>query len=190
MLRRTVIEKVPSLRYRTWQLLSRTLFASIFAEFGEGSVLHAPKILRGTQRIRIGRDCIIHAGIWLQLEEDGDSISIGDRTYIGHRAHIHAGTAIQVGAGCVIADDVFIASVDHARHGDRHLVTNTSPITIGDNVFIGQRAIILGGVTIGDGATIGAGAVVTRDVAPNGVVAGSPARPISSRSESTRNPAQ
>lgn len=190
MLRRTVIEKLPSLRYRTWQLLSRTFIAPVFAEFGEGSVIHAPKILRGTERIRIGNGCIIHAGIWLQSEDNGDSISIGDRTYIGHRAHIHAGRAIQIGDGCVIADDVFIASVDHARRGDRHLVTNTAPISIGDNVFVGQRAIILGGVTIGDGATIGAGAVVTRDVVPNAVVVGSPARPISSHSESTRNPAQ
>ena len=58
------------------------------------------------------------------------------------------------------------------------MATRTGPVTIGDHVFVGQRAIILGGVTIGDGATIGAGSVVTRDVPAGAVVAGVPARPL------------
>ena len=52
-------------------------------------------------------------------------------------------------------------------------------MVIGDNVFIGQRAVVLGGVTIGDGATIGAGAVVTKDVPAGTVAVGVPARIIS-----------
>ncbi|MSP43448.1 MAG: CatB-related O-acetyltransferase [Alphaproteobacteria bacterium] len=50
------------------------------------------------------------------------------------------------------------------------------PVRIGNDVWIGSRAIILSGVTIGDGAVIGAGAVVTRDVPAYGVAAGNPAR--------------
>ena len=49
-------------------------------------------------------------------------------------------------------------------------------ITIGSDVWIGARAIILSGVSIGDGAIIGAGAVVTRDVPPYAIVGGSPAK--------------
>ena len=52
------------------------------------------------------------------------------------------------------------------------------PITIGNNVWIGCRAIILKGVTIGEGAVVAAGAVVTKDVAPFMLVAGNPARVI------------
>jgi maltose O-acetyltransferase len=49
-------------------------------------------------------------------------------------------------------------------------------VVIGDNVWIGNRAIILPGVTIGAGAVVGAGSVVTRDVPPFTVVAGNPAK--------------
>ena len=50
------------------------------------------------------------------------------------------------------------------------------PIRIGDGVWIGGGAIILPGVTIGDGCVIGAGSVVTRDVSPNTLALGNPAR--------------
>lgn len=53
--------------------------------------------------------------------------------------------------------------------------------TIGSDVWIGQRAAILNGVTVGDGSVIGAGAVVTKDVAPYMIVGGVPARPIKQR---------
>jgi acetyltransferase-like isoleucine patch superfamily enzyme len=52
------------------------------------------------------------------------------------------------------------------------------PVSVGSDVWIARNAIILPGVTVGDGAVIGAGAVVTRDVPPYAVVAGSPAKPI------------
>jgi maltose O-acetyltransferase len=53
-----------------------------------------------------------------------------------------------------------------------------SPITVGDNVWLGGGAIVLPGVTIGDNAVVGAGAVVTRDLPPNVVAVGNPARVI------------
>lgn len=57
------------------------------------------------------------------------------------------------------------------------------PIKIGDNVFIGNNAIILPGVTIGDNVVIGAGAVVSRDIPSNSVAAGVPAKVIRSLEE-------
>jgi acetyltransferase-like isoleucine patch superfamily enzyme len=54
------------------------------------------------------------------------------------------------------------------------------PVAIGDNVWIGAKAIILKGVTIGDGAVVAAGSVVTKDVAPGVLVAGNPARTLKS----------
>ena len=56
-----------------------------------------------------------------------------------------------------------------------------SPVRIGHDVWIGHGAVIMGGVTIGTGAVIGAASVVTRDVAPYSIVAGSPARELRQR---------
>jgi acetyltransferase-like isoleucine patch superfamily enzyme len=62
-------------------------------------------------------------------------------------------------------------------------LTSRGPITIGHDVWIGRRAMIMSGVTIGNGAVIGAGAVVTRDVAPYSIVGGVPAKLIRFRFE-------
>jgi len=58
---------------------------------------------------------------------------------------------------------------------------NDGVINIGNDVWIGARAIINPGVTVGDGAVIGSGSVVTRDVEPYSIVAGSPAKIINHR---------
>ena len=60
-------------------------------------------------------------------------------------------------------------------------ISRKSKVLIGNDVWIGARAVILGGVTIGDGAVIGGGAVVTKDVEPYTIVAGNPARVIRKR---------
>lgn len=59
----------------------------------------------------------------------------------------------------------------------------TAPITVGNDVYIGVRSIIMPGVTIGDNCVIGSGSIVTRDVPPNSVVAGVPAKVIKSTDE-------
>lgn len=67
-------------------------------------------------------------------------------------------------------------------NGDSPIIHKPDPLTqIGNDVWIGNGAIVLRGVNIGDGAVIGAGAVVTKDVEPYTVVVGAPARPIKKR---------
>lgn len=58
---------------------------------------------------------------------------------------------------------------------------NTGVVAIGSDVWIGQNALLLNGVTVGDGAVIAAGAVVTKDVPPYTIVGGIPAKPIRTR---------
>lgn len=148
-----------------------------FRSIGEQTVIVKPLVLRGVERISIGAHCAIYEGAWLQVEpgDAGSGITIGDNTYLGHSVHVHALAPVRIGSRCVLADGVLLNSGDHAR-ADRHDVIPTGPITVGDDVFIGQHAIVLGGVRIGDGATVAAGAVVTRDVGAGAVVAGVPAR--------------
>jgi acetyltransferase-like isoleucine patch superfamily enzyme len=67
---------------------------------------------------------------------------------------------------------------DYHDLNDHSLPGKSSPVKIGDNVWLGARATVLKGVTIGDGAVVAAGALVTRDVPSRTVVAGVPARVI------------
>lgn len=176
-LARRLAEAPPGLRWSVSRLWTDLVLRRAFGHIGARSVIVSPLVLRGVDRIRLGDDCAVYEGVWLQCEPSGGPIEIGDRTYLGHRVHIHAIDPISLGRGCVLADGVLVSSGGHAD-GDRHGVTATGPIDIGNDVFIGQRAMVLGGVTIGDGATVGAGAVVTHDVPPGSVVAGVPARLI------------
>ncbi len=106
----------------------------------------------------------------------GGTLEIGPRTYINYGCSISAHKLVRVGADCHLGP--YTNMIDNAYHDlDDHSVTPPSrPIIVGDNVWIGTRAIILPGVTIGDGAVIGAGAVVTKDVPARSIAAGNPAR--------------
>ena len=103
---------------------------------------------------------------------------IGDRAFINYGVDIAATGLVAIGADCLIGTHVSI--IDNDFHGvvDRQRVPSPKPVIIGDNVWIGNRAIILPGVTIGEGAVVGAGSVVTRDVPARTVVAGNPARVV------------
>jgi acetyltransferase-like isoleucine patch superfamily enzyme len=75
--------------------------------------------------------------------------------------------------------DVQILDNDfHAITVDGTTRPSTAPVTIGDRVWVGTRALILKGVEIGDGAIVAAGSVVSRDVPPGTIVAGMPARVV------------
>ncbi len=72
--------------------------------------------------------------------------------------------------------DVFHVGLNHLNKG--HFDYNQNGIEIMDNVFIGCNSIILGNVRIGPNVIVGAGSVVTKDIPPNSVVVGNPARVI------------
>lgn len=173
----TLLEKLPGLRYRKAQA-ANVIYRRAFARIGRGSVIMAPLMLQGVARIRIGDATIIRDGAWLATEGPDASLTVGDGCYFGHRLHLHSIDPVSIGNDCVVADNVMVTSTDHQR-GDRHGVTGTGPVVIGDRVFLGQNAVVLGGVTVGDGATVAAGAVVTKDVPAGAVVGGVPARVIS-----------
>lgn len=165
------------LRWHAGRVTTQLLYRHAFGSIGDGTVIVRPHRLQGVERIHLGAGCSVFEGAWLASEPGGGDLRIGDRTYLGHGVHVHALDPVTIGSGCVLADGVLVGSSDHDRD-DRHQVHGTGPIVIGDRVFIGQRAVVLGGVTIGDGATVGAHAVVTRDVAPGQTVVGIPARPV------------
>jgi acetyltransferase-like isoleucine patch superfamily enzyme len=126
-------------------------------------------------------------GVGLRFQSDFSGYFFGPATF-GHNVSLFRGVTIAVhsrldiGDNCLFAAYSSIYDDDHIYGstsdpiGDRPL--NTSPIVIGNNVWVGTKATILQGVTIGDNAVIGANAVVTRDVPANSIAVGAPARVV------------
>lgn len=120
-------------------------------------------------------DWIFHSGVFISVNkgamlELGSGLSNNDFDITCFN-NIRIGNHVYISKGVVIRD----SDNHNVLRGD---YVQSKPIIIGDNVWIGMRAIILKGVTIGDGAIVAAGAVVTKDVPPNSVVGGVPAKVI------------
>jgi acetyltransferase-like isoleucine patch superfamily enzyme len=110
-------------------------------------------------------------------------VRIGDHCFIGHACSFVASASIRLGNHCLLATGVQIYDYDghpldaeRRRAGEPAPPEGVRPVVIGDDVWIGTNAFILKGVTVGPRSVIAAGAVVTRDVPPDVVVAGNPAR--------------
>ena len=93
---------------------------------------------------------------------------------------------ISIGDGALIGHNVVLATLNHDQNPANRGALHPAPIVIGRNVWIGANAVVLAGVTVGDGAIIAAGAVVTKDVPPNTVVGGVPAKIIKTITEEIR----
>ena len=107
------------------------------------------------KHITFGRQVFINAGCCFQ---DQGGITLGDRVLVGH--------------------NVVFATLNHGLAPERRGELHPAAILVEEDVWIGAHATILGGVTIGAGAIVAAGAVVTKDVPPRSVVAGTPAKVI------------
>lgn len=112
-------------------------------------------------------------------------LSIGNNVFINAYCHIACAEAINIGNNVLIASKVYIADHAHGKSDmeslkrapiNRRLITK--PISIGDNVWIGEGASILMGVIIGDNCIIGANALVNKSFPPNSVIGGVPAKLI------------
>ena len=116
------------------------------------------KILRGAEwigPIKVGSDCYFNRDSYVR-----SNVTIGDR--------------VNVGPFVRFATDTHAIGPSKRRAG----VNSWPPITVGSGVWIGGNAIILGGVTIGDGAIVAAGSLVNKDVPPNTIVGGVPAKKL------------
>ncbi|MDM8567274.1 acyltransferase [Candidatus Halobeggiatoa sp. HSG11] len=140
-------------------------------------VQNCPEI-HGTGQITLGKKVDLYRDIYLETQEQGQ-ILMGDEVVLSRGIHIVSYSCIKIGTGTMIGEYTSIRDANHKIVKDsliRYAGHTSSPIVIGSNVWIGRGATILAGVKIGDNAIIGANAVVTKDVEPNTLVAGVPAR--------------
>ncbi len=139
--------------------LRTALLRMVGFRIGEGTVFWgAPTIVGGAgmyQRLIIGKYGLISAGCYLDLS---GAITLGDHVGLAPFVQIYTGT--------------------HEIAGSANRVGRLTPkpVVVGNGVWFGARCTVLPGVNIGNGAVIAAGSLVTKDVEPNALVAGTPAR--------------
>lgn len=161
-----------------------------FKHWGKNSKMGSKLHICGESMISVLNNVYIGKGTALTAfsrdnSDKGLKITIGNNCMIGNNCHITALTGIHIGDGLLTGKSVLISDNAHGNPSDKarfNLRPTMRPlyskagIVIGNNVWIGEKAAILAGVTIGDGAIIGANAVVTHDVPPYSVAVGCPAR--------------
>lgn len=165
------------------------LFRSQCEEVGERFFMEQLPYLTGRGLIFIGDGVRLSGkpsiGFSNRLEQR-PVLKIGDGTFIGHGASFSVAESVTVGRHTLIAGGVAIRDFDgHPLDAQQRRTMPTpaegiAPVMIGDDVWIGSGATILKGVTIGDRSVVATQAVVTKDVPPDTVVAGNPARAIKS----------
>lgn len=163
-----------------------------FAQAGDRIGFDGIKYLVGARYISIGDDscfgCDLYLTAW-NIDGNMPEITIGENCSFGAWNHLSAANRIIIGDGLLTGKWVTIVDNSHGGSSIEELqirpwlrpVVSKGPIIIGKNVWIGDKATILPGVTIGDGAIVAANAVVTKDVPAYSVVGGNPAKEIKKR---------
>ena len=141
----------------------------------KSSHLETRLLLEENSKLTINGSFGVHCNSYIRVVNGGSLILNGG--FINENVQITCASKISIGKGCTIARDVIIRDYDsHTIEEDGFQMMK--PIIIGDNVWIGNRAMILKGVTIGDGAIIAAGAIVTKNIPSKTIAAGVPAKVI------------
>lgn len=164
----------------------------LLKECGNQVLFESPFEVEGANCVSIGDNVRAKPRLHLAAitnhngEKFNPSIIIGNNVSINYDVHIACSNRIEIGEGTLIASKVFIT--DHF-HGDttfeslttppsQRILVSKGPVIIGKNVWIGEGAVIMPGLTIGDHCVIGANAVVTKSIQAYSVVCGVPARVI------------
>ncbi len=137
--------------------------------------------------VELGSHCRFRNDVVLRTHGEG-RIVFGDRAGCSYHCIIEATKLVQIGSYTGIAEFTVIRDTNHMVYGTdahwRYTPQIAEPVIIGDNVLIGSRVYIGPGITIGDGAVVHAGSIVTKNIGPLEIWAGSPARRIGHRTES------
>jgi len=153
--------------------------------FPNARIIRRPNYIRNEGNLIMGKGFSCGPRLIIDIFGKNASVKIGKDVMAYHGLHIGAINSVEIGDGVLIASDVYISDHSHGSYKgemqsspdqlpvDRELTS--SPVKIGNNVWIGEKVSILPGVTIGEGAVIGAGSVVTRNIPSQTIAVGAPA---------------
>jgi serine O-acetyltransferase len=150
----------------TWAVLNYRLCRWVY-------LCRAPKFIK--KFLGLGTSLL---QLWIAVLTNIDlppSAEIGPGLFIPHTGFIVVAVGTRIGSNCTLAQGV---TIGHSLGGQN---SHVGLPLIGDRVYVGPSAVIIGNLTIGNDALIGAGAIVIRSVPPAGVVVGNPARLIGTR---------
>ena len=169
--------------------VKKTFGKILYRAIAKNMPLSDSKVSFGSKRLRAlcGRLILPRCGKNVNIEKGAqfaDDLRLGNNSGVGVNALI--GPCVTIGNDVMMGPDCMLFTTNHGMANLsvpmwRQKSSAPAPIVIGDDVWIGARVIILGGVHVGNGSVIGAGSVVTKDVEPYSVVGGNPAKLIRKR---------
>lgn len=145
-------------------------------------LIRRPVYLRGRKSLVGGKGLTTGRFCRFDLNGTKKTLFIGDNCEMGDLTHLVAHERVEIGDNVLIASKCFISDTSHGNYKDeaqdapdippnqRRLVTKA--VRIGNNVWIGENAVILPGADIGDGCIIGANSIVSKRIERNSMVAG------------------
>lgn len=158
------------------------LFGLGYKKFGKKSVIDQPLYIRNKKYITIGDKVCIHQGSRIECYDGYDAnLIIGNNVGIGYNFQCLVTGNCIIGNNTLIASNVLIATENHGTnpkllYSEQKLISKD--VNIGENCWVGEKTIILPGVTLGNNVIVGAGAVVTKSFEDNCIIAGNPAKCI------------
>lgn len=150
-------------------LLKLIYYTKISFHFNESISISTKIKIKGQGRIDLGKGISTRRNVEFNSNQGG-RIKIGNGAFFNNNCIIASHEKIEIGENCSFGPNVVIYDHDHdfkVSSEKKRENYKTSPIKIGNNVWIGANAIILRGVTIGDNSVVAAGTIVRKDVREN-----------------------
>lgn len=176
--------------------------------FAERIVLRHPKKIYLGDNVVLSEGCVLDArhdseeralvlsddvmlSVNVMISCKNGCVEIGDRTGLSAHTIIHAtnNCPVKIGADVIIGPQSYIAGGGDYNHDRLDVpireqgIRYDGGVTVQDNVWLGAKVTVLGGVTMGSGSIAGAGSVVTRSVPENSICVGTPAKVIKTRAQ-------
>jgi acetyltransferase-like isoleucine patch superfamily enzyme len=156
-----------------WELMRRGAFARWPLE---GNVLEAMR----QGRLELGEGVLLEPGVWITAP-GAARVRIGEGTFLNRNVMVAAHELVEIGPHCMLANGCFVSDANHRFDDPDKPITwqgfeSKGPTRIGANCWLGAGVVVTSGVTVGERCVIGANSVVTRDLEPFSIAAGSPAR--------------